>query len=93
MKKMLPVFDQIGDEAGDHITVQELSENNRSVWGAKGRALLLEGSAINDIAMTITEANFTLSFWLKPNEADHIFYDWWSQTFRYSFSASPLLSH
>ena len=82
------VFDQIGDEAGDHITVQELSENNRSVWGAKGRALLMDGSAINGIDMTITEANFTLSFWLKPKK--HCKLSSWQSKLIYSLIISSL---
>ena len=67
------VFDQIGD---DHITVGELSENNRSVWGAKGRAIYLNSSADSiTSSVSVTDQNFTLSMWLKPKSQDFATFD------------------
>ena len=60
----------VADGAGsNNITVPELSENNRSVWGAKGRALaLMVDDPITPITLNgVPASKFTVSMWLKPN--------------------------
>jgi hypothetical protein len=57
------ISDQL--DAANAITVPELSENNRSVWGAKGRAMYLEaGIDLNHSALT----DHTFSMWILPDD-------------------------